>query len=94
MALAQDNAAYRQGLADQKTGRRLTATQFASTHPGADGDDYPLYQAGRAADRTDLRLVPAGDIMGSRTAGRVGRRTARREGERTALQAHVTSAGR
>jgi hypothetical protein len=48
MALAQDNGAYKQGLADQKTGQRLTAAQFAASHPGADGDDYPLYQAGRA----------------------------------------------
>ena len=56
-SVAQDNDAYREGVADKQAGRRRqTARTFAAKHPGADADDYPLYQAGFAADEDDLEL--------------------------------------
>lgn len=58
-SVARDNAAYHQGISDKLAGKpKLTQAKFSATHPSADGDDYPLYEAGYEADREDLRLVP------------------------------------
>jgi hypothetical protein len=57
--VAQDNDAYREGVADRQRGRsKQSAAAFAASHPDADPDDYPLYEAGYAADRDDLKLTP------------------------------------
>lgn len=56
-SVAQDNDAYRHGVADRLTAKpKLTAEQYRAGHPDADADDYPLYEAGYAADRSDLHM--------------------------------------
>lgn len=60
-SVSQDNTAYRLGIADRQAGKpKLTAAAYRQAHPSADADDYPLYEAGYAADRDDLelKLVP------------------------------------
>jgi hypothetical protein len=55
--VTQDNDAYRQGVADRLANRpMLTQDEFNKTHPGHDADDYPLYEAGYKADRSDLKM--------------------------------------
>lgn len=49
MADKRDQAAYQQGVRDRRAGKpKLSAADFRKTHPGADADDYPLYEAGYA----------------------------------------------
>jgi hypothetical protein len=69
--VAQDNDAYRQGVADRLAKRpMLTREQFNDTHPGHDADDYPLYMAGYKSDRDDLRLRLVTWKTSRRTASR------------------------
>jgi hypothetical protein len=71
-AVATDNADYQAGKGDKSAGvPQMSAADFAASHPNADPDDYPFYQAGYAADDTDggLELVDANAQAAAATPG-------------------------